>query len=87
MNLKRIITVLVACLHWLLYGLVMLSVIMINAETWFFGIKINGDAAILIHLVYGISGFAVGYFVYRQKKIAYVFATVLFVFMMISFRV
>ena len=81
----KIITTIVASLHWIYYGLIVFGVI-INAETWFFGMKINGDLALVLHLSYGVGGFVVGYLIYRQKRIAYVLAIILFVFMTISFR-
>ncbi|MDH3203216.1 MAG: hypothetical protein OEL81_00885 [Nitrosopumilus sp.] len=81
----QIITTVIAILHWIYYGLTMLIVI-INAETWFFGTKINGDPALMLHFSYGISGLIVGYLIYRQKRIAYVLAIILFAFMTISFR-
>ncbi len=81
----QIITTTVAILHWIYYSLIILIVI-INAETWFFGTKINGDFALLLHFTYGISGFIVGYLIYRQMKVAYVLAIVLFAFVSISFR-
>ena len=81
----QIITTVVASLHWIYYGLTILIVI-INAETWFFGTKINGDFALLLHFIYGMSGLIIGYLIYRQKKIAYGLAIILFVFMTISFR-
>ena len=81
----QIITTSIASLHWIYYGLTILIVI-INAETWFFGTKINGDFALLLHFTYGTSRFIVGYLIYRQKKVAYVLAIVLFVFVTISFR-
>ena len=81
----HIITTIIASLHWIYYGMTILIAI-INAETWFFGTKINGDYALLLHLTYGTGGFIVGYFIYRQKKVSYVLAIILFVFVTISFR-
>ena len=81
----QIITTSIASLHWIYYSLTILIVI-INAETWFFGTKINGDFALLLHFTYGISGFIVGYMIYRRKKVAYILAIVLFAFVTISFR-
>jgi len=82
----KIITTAIASLHWIWYSLI-ISVVIINAETWFFGTKINGEPSLILHFSYGIIGFIVGYLVYRQKRIAYVLAIILFAFMMISFRV
>jgi len=82
----KIITTIVASLHWIWYSLI-ISIVIINAETWFFGTKINGEPALILNFSYGISGFIVGYLIYRQKRIAYVLAIILFAFMMISFRV
>jgi hypothetical protein len=82
----QIIASIIASLHWIYYALTILIVI-INAETWFFGTKINGDFALILHLIYGTSGLIIGYLIYRQKKIAYVLAIILFVFMTISFRI
>ena len=82
----QIITTLIASLHWIYYVLIIL-IVMINAETWFFGTKINGDFALILHLIYGINGLIIGYLIYRQKKIAYVLAIILFVFVTISFRI
>jgi hypothetical protein len=86
-KLKRykIITTAIASLHWIYYSFI-ISGIIINAETWFFGTKINGDLALIIHFSYGVSGFILGYFIYLQKKIAYFLAIILFAFMTISFR-
>jgi len=81
----KTITATIASLHWIYYSLIILGVI-INAETWFFGTKINGEFALILHFSYGISGFIVGYLIYRQKKIAYILAIILFAFMTISFR-
>ncbi len=81
----KIITTAIASLHWIYYSLIISGVI-INAETWFFGTKINGEPALILHFSYGISGFIVGYLIYRQKRIAYVLAIILFVFVTISFR-
>lgn len=86
MNTKyQIITTIIAILHWIYYSLTILIVI-INTETWFFGTKINGDPALILHFSYGISGLIVGYLIYRQKRIAYVLAIFLFALMIISFR-
>lgn len=81
----KTITTAIASLHWIYYSLIILGVI-ISAETWFFGTKINGELALILHFSYGISGIVVGYLIYRQKRIAYVLAIILFVFVMISFR-
>ena len=81
----KIITTIIACLHWIYYSLIILLIIM-NAETWFFGTKINGELSIILHFSYGITGFIVGYLIYRQKRIAYVLAIILFVFVTISLR-
>ena len=80
----QIVTTTIASLHWIYYGL-LISMIIINAETWFFGTKINGELASILHFSYGITGFIIGYLIYKQKRIAYVLATVLFVFVTISF--
>jgi hypothetical protein len=82
----QIIATVIASLHWIYYALIILMVI-INAETWFFGTKINGDFAFILHFIYGISGFIIGYLIYRQKKIAYVLGIILFIFVTISFRI
>lgn len=82
----QIITTIIASLHWIYYALTILIVI-INAETWFFSTKINGDFALILHFIYGASGFIIGYLIYRQKKIAYVLAIILFLFVTISFRI
>ena len=84
--ITTVITTVIASLHWIWYSVIILFII-INAETWFFGTKINGEPALILHFSYGISGFIVGYLIYRQKRIAYVLAIILFAFMMISFRV
>jgi len=81
----KIITTAIASLHWIYYSLI-ISVVIINAETWFFGTKINGEPALILHFSYSVSGFIVGYLIYRQKRIAYVFAIILFVFVTISLR-
>ena len=59
---------------------------MVNDDTWFFSIKINGELASVLHFSYGITGFIIDYLVYEQKRVACVLATVLFVFITISFR-
>ncbi len=82
----KIILIAIASLHWIYYGVLILAVI-INAETWFFGTKINGEPALILHFSYSITGFILGYLIYRQKRVAYVLAIILFVFMTISFRV
>jgi len=81
----KIISIVVASLHWIFYSMIILVTIL-NAETWFFGTKISGEFALIIHLSYGISGFVIGYFIYLQKRISYVLAIFLFTFVMISFR-
>ncbi len=81
----RIISIVIASLHWIFYSMIVLVAIL-NAETWFFGTKINGELALVIHFSYGISGFILGYLIYLQKRIAYVLAVILFVFITISFR-
>lgn len=81
----KIITTFIASLHWIYYSLTILMVI-INAETWFFGTKINGEPALILHFSYGITGIIMGYLIFKQKRIAYVLAIVLFAFMTISFR-
>jgi len=78
-------TTTIASLHWIYYSLIILGVI-INAETWFFGTKINGELALILHVSYGISGFILGYLIYLQKRIAYILAIILFAFTTISFR-
>lgn len=85
-TIYKIITTAIASLLWIYYGLIILVVI-INAETWFFGTKINGVPAVILHFSYGISGFVLGYLIYRQKRIAYVLAIILFVFVTISLRI
>lgn len=84
-NGYKIISIVVASLHWIFYSMIVLVAIL-NAETWFFSTKISGEFALIIHLSYGISGFVIGYFIYLQKRISYVLAIFLFVFVMISFR-
>lgn len=81
----QIIATAIASLHWIYYGLIILGGI-INAETWFFGTKINGELALVIHFSYGTSGIVMVYLIYLQKRIAYVLAIFLFAFVMISFR-
>jgi hypothetical protein len=81
----KIITTAIASLHWIYYSFIILGVI-INAETWFFGTKLNGELALVVHFGYGISGFFLGYLIYLQKRTAYVLAVILFVFITISFR-
>ena len=61
-------------------------IVIINAETWFFGSKINGEIALIIHFSYGAGGFIIGYFIYRQKKVSYILAIILFAFVIVSFR-
>ena len=81
----KIVTTIIASLHWIYYSLIIFAII-INAETWFFGTKINGELALLLHFSYGISGIIVGYLIYRQKRTAYVLAIILFVFVIVSLR-
>lgn len=59
------------------YGFWILAVI-INPETWFFGVKFGGIAALVIHFTIGISGIILGWFVYQSNKIAYFGALALF---------
>ena len=81
----RIISIVIASLHWIFYSMMVLVAIL-NAETWFFGTKISGEFALVIHLSYGIGGFVIGYFIYLQKRISYALAVFLFAFVVISFR-
>ena len=81
----KIIPTAIASLHWVCYSFIILSVI-INAETWFFGTKINGELALFIHFSYGTGRFILGYLIFLQKRIAYVLAIILFVSVTISFR-
>ena len=81
----QIVTTVIASLHWIYYSLIILMVI-INAETWFFGTKINGELALILNFSYGVSGIITGYLIYQQKRIAYVLAIILFAFVTISSR-
>ena len=66
--ITTVITTIVASLHWIWYSPIIFIVIF-NAETWFFGTKLSGEPALILHFSYGISGFIVGYLVYRQREL------------------
>ena len=72
--------------HWIFYGLWIFPVI-INAETWFFGVKYSGEWALLIHPPSGILGIVLGIFIIKQKRIAYYVAVALFVFMILNIQI
>lgn len=73
----------IAVLHWLFYGFGMVIVIL-HAEIWFYGVKINGYPAILIYFTIGIVGILLGFLILRQKKIAYFGAIALFVLVLLD---
>lgn len=55
-------------MHWVFYTLLMLPVILINAETWFFGTKFSGVGAIALHFLVGGTGIILGYLIYKKQK-------------------
>lgn len=67
----------ISVLHWLFYGLWIIPII-INAETWFYGVKFSGEVAITIHFVIGVFGIFLGYLIYKKYKFAYVASILLF---------
>lgn len=73
----RIISTVLASLHFAFYGFWIIAIIT-NPETWFFGEKFAGYAAITIHLTIGILGVLIGFLVYRNNKISYFVGIVLF---------
>ena len=82
----KIVSITVAILHWIFYGLEIFMIIL-NAETWFFGEKFNGNSAILIHFLIGFSGIFFGLFIYKKKEFAYVGGLVLFIIVLSSMQV
>ena len=52
--------------------------IIINSETWFFGVKFSGIVALVIHFTIGVSGIIIGWFIYQSNKTAYFVALGLF---------
>lgn len=64
-------------LHWILYGVWIIPII-INAETWFFGVKYSGETAIVIHFGIGLTGMFLGYLIYKKYKLAYIGSACLF---------
>lgn len=72
-----------AILHWIFYPLFMFPVI-INAETWFYGTKFSGFDATVIHLSIGITGIVLGYFIYKNQRIAFFGAIGLFLILSIN---
>ncbi len=61
----------VFALHLVFYGFWILPVI-INAETWYYGVKFNGEPALIIQFTIGIVGLVLGYFIYKKYRYAYV---------------
>lgn len=61
--------------------------ILINPETWFFGEKFSGIAALAIHFTIGVSGILLGWFIYKNNKIAYFGALGLFIIALSSILV
>ena len=72
-----IVSITLASLHWAFYGFWIVAII-INPETWFFGEKLAGYAAITIHLTIGIFGMLVGFLIYNNNKISYFVGIALF---------
>lgn len=58
----------IAIAHWVFYTLVILPVILINAESWLFGIKFSGWEAITLHILIGGVGIVIGCFIYKKQK-------------------
>ncbi|MCE9653417.1 MAG: hypothetical protein K8Q89_10260 [Nitrosarchaeum sp.] len=78
--------VVVLSLQWGFYFFYMLAVT-INPETLFFGVKFSGIAALVIHFTIGITGMFIGWFIYKNNKLAYVGAFGLFVIVLSSILV
>ena len=76
MKTKSLLVV-IAMLHWIFYGFWIIPVI-INPETWFFGEKFSGYDAMALHFTIGISGFILGWLIYKKKKFAYLAGIALF---------
>ena len=55
----------------------MLAIVM-NPETWFFGVKFSGVSALAIHFAIGISGMLFGWFIFKHAKFAYAGGLILF---------
>jgi len=70
----------ISVLHWIFYGF-WIFIVILHAEIWFYGIKFNGDLAIIIHFTLGIIGILLGFFILKQKKMAYFGSLSLFVVM------
>lgn len=68
------------------YGLWIFA-ILLNAETWFFGVKFSGEWALLIHLPSGILGIILGILIIKKKRIAYYAALILFAFIILNIQV
>lgn len=60
----------IAVLHWIFYGFLNIMVIL-HAEIWFYGVKINGHPAITIVSILCISGMLFGFFILKGKRNAY----------------
>ena len=54
--------------HWVFYTLLILPIILINAESWLFGIKLSGWESTVFHLLIWGGGITVGYFIYKKRK-------------------
>ena len=60
----------ISILHWIFYGF-HIFIVIFNAEIYFYGTKYSGNFAIIIYFTLGISGILIGFFIFKQKKIAY----------------
>jgi len=67
----------IAILHWIFYPLFLLPVIL-NAEIWFYGVKFNGLEAIIINSSIAVGGIVLGFFIYKNYRIAFLGAIILF---------
>lgn len=76
----------ISILHWIFYGFHIFLVIF-NAEIYFYGTKYSGDSAIIIYFTLGISGILIGFFIFKQKRIAYFFSIILFTIILIDILV
>lgn len=60
--------VIIGITHWVFYTLIILPIILINAETWFFGTKFSGVEAVALHFLIGGVGIVLGYLIYKKQK-------------------
>ena len=62
--------VIIGITHCVFYTFLILPIILINAETWFFGTKFSGMEAVILHFLIGVVGIVLGYLIYKKQKYA-----------------